>query len=61
MRNRGLALLTLAVLAFTACQGATSTGSVAPPASVAPGASTAATAAARNILRTGRRYLSVVE
>jgi len=41
MRTRGLAMLTVAVLAFSACQAATPSAS-GPPASVAPGASAAA-------------------
>ena len=38
MRTRGLAILTVAVLAFSACNSAAApSGSAAPPASVAPG------------------------
>jgi peptide/nickel transport system substrate-binding protein len=44
MRTRGLAILTVAALAFSACQAATPSAS-GPPASVAPGASAPATGA----------------
>ena len=47
MRTRGLAMLTVAMLAFSACQSTAATSaSGAPPASVAPAASTPATSAA---------------
>ncbi len=45
MRTRGLAMLAVAMLAISACQGATPSASSAPPASVAPAASTPASVA----------------
>ncbi len=44
MRTRGLAMLTVAALAFSACQAATPSASSVPPASVAPGGSAASVA-----------------
>jgi peptide/nickel transport system substrate-binding protein len=45
MRTRGLAMLTVAALAFSACQAATPSASGGPPASVVPGGSAAASVA----------------